>query len=137
MNLSISGGGACHGSVYAFLQAIRGPKIEHFRSRTYGSSIQMVAFELGLQNPQRTLRHRTRYFKESRCLYYHIVLADELELGDERCVLEAIVATLQKVLRKSFRKIKGEDFDSSRFEAELIEFLRERIGRRTAQNHVA
>ena len=34
---------------------------------------------------------------------------------------------MQAVLKKSFKKIKGEDFDSSLFETELMAYLAERI----------
>ena len=85
-----------------------------------------IIFEL--QNPRKTLKHHTRYFPEEQLLYYHIVLADELELPNKADVFKAIAITLQATLRKSFKKVKGQDFDSSLFEADLMAYIGERIG---------
>ena len=136
MNISISSDKALHDATHAFVRAIRGPKIERFLSRTYGTSVDMVAIILELQNPKRTLRHHTRFFKEQRCLYYHVVLSDELELGEERQMFEAIAATILAVLQKSYRKIAGEDFDGSTFQAELTAYFQDCITKISGHDHV-
>jgi len=61
-------------------------------------------------------------------LYYHIVLADELELLDQKAAFKAIALTMQTVLKKSFKKVKGLDFNSGLFEADLMAYIGERIG---------
>jgi len=127
MNVTISSCKAFHGCVIEFEKAILGPKIEYFQSRSYGSSIESLMIVFELQNPKRTLRHHSRFFREERHLYYHIVLADELELESDLLRFRAIAVTMQAVLKKSFKKIKGEDFDSSLFETELMAYLAERI----------
>jgi hypothetical protein len=137
MNLSISSDKAFHDSTIAFVRAIGGPKIEHFLARSYGSPVNMVAITLEIQNPKRTLRHHTRFFEEQRCLYYHVVLADELELGDRRSIFEAIATTMQSVLKKSFRKFKVEGFDCIAFEADLMAYIHESIVRSTSHESVA
>ena len=137
MNLSISSDKAFHDSTIAFVRAIGGPKIEHFLSRSYGSSVDMGAIILEIKNPKRTLRHHARFFEEQRCLYYHVVLADELELADKRRIFEAIATTLQSVLKKSFRKFKVEGFDCIAFEADLMAYIHESIAGSTPHESVA
>jgi hypothetical protein len=137
MHVSISSDKACHWRTSEFEKVIHGPKIESFRERSYGDALQMVCVILETQNPQRTLRHHTRYFPEQHCLYCHVVLSEELEQEDERSVFEAIASTIQTVLRKLFRKAKGEDFDSSRFEADLMQYLDECIHESTAYGETA
>jgi hypothetical protein len=137
MNLSISSQKACHWRTSAFEQAIHGPGIDVFRERSYGSAVQMVSFILETQNPQCTLRHHTRYFPDEHLLYHHIVLAEELERDDDKSVFEAIAATIQAVLRKSLRKVKNADFESSRFEADLMQCLHECIEKRIAHGNMA
>ena len=84
MNVIISSCKAFHGCVIEFEKAVLGPKIKYFQSRTYGNSVESLTIIFELQNPKRTLRHHSRYFHEERQLYYHIVLADELELESDR-----------------------------------------------------
>jgi hypothetical protein len=113
--------------VVDFQKAIEGPHIEYFRSRAYGGGVEAVWIIFELQNPAKTLKHYSRYFPEDRMLYYHIPLADELELLDQKAAFKAIAITLQAVLKKSFKKVKGQDFNSSLFEADLMAYIGERI----------
>jgi len=137
MKLSISSDKAFHDNTIGFVRAIGGPKIEHFLSRSYGGPVDMAAIILEIQNPKRTLRHHTRFFEEQRCLYYHVVLANELELADKRSIFEAIATTIQSVLKKSFRKFKVEGFDCVAFEADLMAYIHENIVRSTSRESVA
>jgi hypothetical protein len=114
--------------VIDFQKAIKGPKIEYFGSRTYGGGVESVWIIFELQNPAKTLKHYSRYFPEDRMLYYHIPLGDELELLDQKAAFKAIALTMQAVLKKSFKKVKGLDFDSGVFEADLMAYIGERIG---------
>jgi hypothetical protein len=127
VRVSISSDKAFHARTIAFERAIHGPKIDFFRDRCYGSAVDMVAIILELQTPNGTLNQHSRFFKEQQCLYCHAVVCDELELPDEQATFQAISATLESVLRKSFRKLKGEDFDCSSFERDLMAYLRESI----------
>ncbi len=80
------------------------------------------------QNPAKTIKHYSRYFPEEHQLYYHIVLGDELELLDQKAAFKAIALTMQAVLKKSFKKVKGLDFNSGVFETDLMAYIGERIG---------
>jgi hypothetical protein len=114
--------------VVDFQKAIKGPHIEYFRTRTYGGGVEAVWIIFELQTPAKTLKHYSRYFPEDRMLYYHIPLADELELLDQKAAFKAIALTMQAVLKKSFKKVKGLDFNSGAFEADFMAYIGERIG---------
>ena len=127
MKVSISSCKALEQDVIDFEKAIGGPKIEYFQSRDYGIGVEWVGIIFETQNPAKTLKHHSRYFPEEHLLYYHIVLADELELPDKRAAFKAMALTIQTVLRKSFKKVKALDFDSGLFEADLMAYIESRI----------
>jgi hypothetical protein len=128
VNVTVSSCKALEQDVIDFEKAIGGPKIEYFCSRTYGGGVESVWIFFQTQNPAKTIKHYSRYFPEERQLYYHIVLADELELLDQKAAFKAIALTMQAVLKKSFKKVKGQDFNSSLFEADLMAYIGERTG---------
>ena len=77
-----------------------------------------------LQNPEGTVRHRTKYVREQKWLHIQIVLSDELNGENQRESFEKIIFTLLSVIAKSIKKTKATNFNGAAFQTELAKYLK-------------